>query len=74
MVSVLIDKNTKKIISIVEGQKLKSTSDYDVYHTYVTDEFEIYKELNETDLLYSSDVLFDIVVLSPTNTILSIVV
>jgi len=61
MVSVLIDKNTKKIISIVEGQRVKSTLEYDVYYTHVTDEFEIYKELNKTDLLYSSEILFDIV-------------
>tara|TARA_Y100000034_G_scaffold120892_1_gene164476 strand:+ start:323 stop:3958 length:3636 start_codon:yes stop_codon:yes gene_type:complete len=61
MVSVLIDKNTKKIISIVEGQKLKSTPEYDVYHTEKTNEFEILKELFNKNILnksFSFDVIF----------------
>ena len=74
MVSVLIDKNTKKIISIVEGQKLRNTSEYDVHHTEKIDESEILKELSslgilgETvffDILFKRDALGDVLMLMP---------
>ncbi len=74
MVSVLIDKDTKKIISIVEGQKLKSTSEYDVHYTEKINESEILKELSslgilgETvffDILFKRDALGDVLMLMP---------
>ena len=40
MPSVLIDRKTKKIISIVEGQKLKNTEEYEVFYTNKTNEGE----------------------------------
>ena len=62
MVSVLIDKNTKKNISIVEGQKLKSTSEYDVHYTEKINESEILKELSSLGIL-GETVFFDILYL-----------
>ena len=61
MVSVVIDRKTRRIISIVQGQKLRKTEEYLVYHTDTDSESEILKELNFTDLLYDSEVIYDIV-------------
>ena len=77
MPSVLIDRKSKKIISIVEGQKLKKTSEYEVFHTNKIDESEILKELNslgilsETihfDVLFKRDALGDVLMLMPVIT------
>ena len=60
MVSVIIDRNTKKIVSIVEGQKLKSDENNLVHHSKFLTETEIINELNELGIL-SESVAFDIV-------------
>ena len=74
MPSVLIDRKTKKIISIVEGQKLKNTEEYEVFYTNKTNEGEILKEigslgfLGETvhfDVLFKRDSLGDVLMLMP---------
>tara|TARA_Y100000310_G_scaffold299332_1_gene334105 strand:+ start:172 stop:2406 length:2235 start_codon:yes stop_codon:yes gene_type:complete len=74
MPSVLIDRKTKKIIGIVEGQKLKNTNDYKVFYTNKVNESEILKELSslgilgETvffDVVFKRDALGDVLMLMP---------
>ena len=74
MVSVLIDKDTKKIISIVTGQKIKSTPEYDVHYSNKIDESEILKELNNLkildktisfDIVFKRDALGDVLMMMP---------
>ena len=51
MPSVLIDRKTKKIISIVEGQKLSSTEEYEVYQSESSDPTKIFNELESLNIL-----------------------
>ena len=55
MVSVIIDRNTKKIVSIVEGQKLKSDENNLVHHSKFLTETEIINELNELGYSLKND-------------------
>jgi ADP-heptose:LPS heptosyltransferase len=77
MISVLIDRKTRTLVSIVEGQKIRSTEEYDTYHTTEIDESSLLAKLKkdglmspdnldlEIDILFKRDALGDVLMLLP---------